>query len=228
MSTRIDLLRLLLSVALAMCVGMSVGHAKPRAAVPASGDTPADQASAPSEARSVQAALEAGNLTTALERARAQRKASPTPAHWHTEAEILERMGRYEAAADAYEAELEALPPGAEGREAVQADLERVRLAARGAVEDEPASTHREELDHEWAPAAGPDEARAPRPVPPPAKPRDERIIRKWYFWVTVAAIVASAAAITGIAIKASRDDKGDALDLTRDQGPLGPTLLRF
>ena len=40
-----------------------------------------------------------------------------------------------------------------------------------------------------------------------------QSIVRKWYFWVAVVAIAASVGAVTGIAVKAARDDKPDALD---------------
>ncbi len=35
----------------------------------------------------------------------------------------------------------------------------------------------------------------------------------KWYFWVTILAIAASGAAITGIAVKAANDERPDSLD---------------
>jgi hypothetical protein len=118
----------------------------------------------------------------------------------------------------------------AAAREAARGDLQRVRDASRGRVADEPASTHRKELDEQWAP---PKQEKKTKPKPkvavePTRDPKD-RIVRKWYFWVTIVAIVASAAAVTGIAIKASRDERKDALSLGRNQGGMqGPALFRF
>src|SRR5690606_18648125 len=130
-------------------------------------------------------ALESGDSTTALEQARAAREAEPSAANWRREAQVLEQMGHYDAAATAYEAELAALPEGREAaprRDVARDDLERVRAASRGTVAAEPASKHRERLDERWAPRSGPGKVRAPRPEPLPAKPKDERIVRKWYF----------------------------------------------
>ena len=94
----------------------------------------------------------------------------------------------------------------------------------------EPASKHRAELDRKWSEEAEPKAtAKTRRRVPPPS-PRApaDRIVTKWYFWVTVGAIVASAAAVTAIAIRASRDDEPDALSLEPGPRSMGPTLLRF
>lgn len=111
-----------------------------------------------------------------------------------------------------------------------------MRETARGRVEDEPVSTHRAEFDRQWVPPAPPEQLRpAPRPKADPNldKGEDDRIITKWYFWVTVAAIAASAGAVAGIAIKAARDERSDALDASA-LGPMpagrlgGPGLIRF
>ena len=50
-----------------------------------------------------------------------------------------------------------------------------------------------------------------------------ERIVKKWYFWVTILAIAASGAAITGIAIKAANDERKDSLDPSAGRVRLGP-----
>lgn len=56
------------------------------------------------------------------------------------------------------------------------------------------------------------------------------KIYKKWYFWVTLTAIVASAAAITGVAIKAALDEPRDDLDMTAGSARIqaGPPGLGF
>ena len=234
MSTRTDPLLIVFTFVLAMCLGTSTahaswGHAGPSGDPPSDPAEPADGAAEP-EAPTVEGALESGDLGIALEQARMQREANPTPENWRREAQVLEEMGQYESAARAYEGELAALPEGDEAaarRKEARADLERVQQAARGTADGDPPSQHREQLDERWEPKPAPKQA-VPRPEPRPAPPSDERIVRKWYFWVTIAAIAASAAAVTGIAVKASRDRRRDALDLTRDPGTMPPPLFRF
>ena len=176
----------------------------------------------------------AGDLAAQRDAAVAARKADPTPARWRAEAQAHEALGNYTKAAEAYRAELDALPEDAiDARRKSEADWARVREASRGAVEGEPASTHRAALDGEWVPPAPPEQL---RPVPRPAADpnldaKDERIITKWYFWVTVAAIAASAGAVAGIAIKAAREERSDALDasgLMPAGGLAGPGVIRF
>lgn len=188
---------------------------------------PADASSEPAPSESVESALEQGDLSEAAEQATAARRADPSPENWRREAEVLERKGDYEGAAAAYQGELDALPEGDAGRDRAAADLQRVRELSRGRVKTEPASKHREELDAKWA---APTKKAAPKKsVPPPVdKAPEDRIVRKWYFWVTVAAIVASAAAVTGIAIKAARDERRDALDLQRRPSLTVPPIIRF
>jgi hypothetical protein len=179
----------------------------------------------------VEAALEAGDLSTAAELARAQREANPSPETWRTEARVLERAGDYEGAAKAYAGLEQALPAGAkEARALARQDRERIDARMRGTVADEPPSTHRDELDDEraGAKAAKKKAAKKPDVAPPRSAAGRDRIITKWYFWVTIGAIVASAAAVTGIAIKAARDDEPDALGLSLEPRPMGPTILRF
>ncbi len=190
------LVRYFLALALACVVALpSSAHAAPAPL----GDDAAPKAGA-----------EPVDLDLALTRARAAREADPSPATWLAEAELLEELGDYAGASQAYAERLDALPPDDEARGAARADVERVRDLSRGRVEDEPASTHRAELDKRWEVPSP--RAQAPH-LPDAPPPRRERIVTKWYFWVTVAAIAASAAAVTAIAIKATRDERRDSLD---------------
>ena len=178
-------------------------------------------------------APEAGDLSGAVEGAQETRLADPSAETWRTEAQAREAAGDYAGAQAAYAAELEALPEDAiDARRRSSADWERVRETSRGRVTDEPVSSHRAELDSEWV-APVPKEQITPRPRPVVATTTDdrgdERIVTKWYFWVTVAAITASAAAVTGIAIKAARDERKDALDASAFSPSMrGPALIRF
>lgn len=239
------LLALLVSIALCWPSSAVAGPTEPESPK-ASDSTPSEpesvKESAPpprSEAKgpaavaaptTVDEAIEAGDLGTAAELAREARQADPSPATWHDEGRVLELMGDYEGAARAYRAEIDALPDDAEAaKRAARADLERVRADSRGTVPTEPASTHRDELDERWAPAPAPPKPKPKAKPVPDAEPKDdEKIVRKWYFWVTVIAIAASAAAVTGIAIKASRDERDDALSLTPSPSMQGPPVFRF
>lgn len=169
------------------------------------------------------------DLTAMREQADAAAAASPTPANHRRSAELAERAGDFAAAEKSYAAELDGLGAAdAEARAKASADLKRVRERSRGAVADEGSSTHRAALDRAWAPPARPEQAKpAAPPAAPPKATADDRIVRKWYFWVTLGAIAASAAAVTAIAIKASRDDKPDALDRS-GRLRLSPSGLRF
>lgn len=181
-------------------------------------------------------ATEAGDLSAQADAAVAAREAEPTPATWRAEAQAKEAMGNYRGAAAAYAGERDALPEGdIDARRKAEVDWERMREEARGRVEDEPRSTHRAELDGQWVAPPTPEQLRpAPRPKADPTidnGPRSERIVTKWYFWVTVAAIAASAGAVAGIAIKAARDERSDALDASALQPmPMGrsPGGFRF
>ena len=181
-------------------------------------------------------ASEPGDLSAQADAAVAAREAEPTPATWRAEAQAKEAMGNYRGAAAAYAGERDALPEGdIDARRKAEVDWERMREEARGRVEDEPRSTHRAELDGQWVAPPTPEELRpAPRPKADPTidnGPRSERIVTKWYFWVTVAAIAASAGAVAGIAIKAARDERSDALDASALQPmPMGrsPGGFRF
>ena len=162
---------------------------------------------------SVEEALAAGDLSAARELAEAARKAKPGVGTWATEADVCERQGDL-ACARAARAQQRALAPeGSPERAAAEARLAALEDMSRGTAGDEPASTQRAELD---AQRAARDLVKPPPPkldkAPVKAPPR-ERIVKKWYFWVTILAIAASGAAITGIAIKAANDERKDSLD---------------
>lgn len=181
----------------------------------------------PSEPATVDAALASGDLSAARSLAETTRKQAPTAEHWRAEAEVCERLADHACARTAWEGHLAALP-ASEDRKPGEAALARLEEASRGTVADEPASTHRAALDRaraerEAALLPKPAPADAPKPMPP----RRERIVKKWYFWVTTLAIAAAAGAITGIAIKAARDEQPDVLDAKRALLP-GGLGLRF
>jgi hypothetical protein len=169
---------------------------------------------------------DAADLTTLREKAAADVASNPTAQNQRRMAELAERSGDYETAATYYDAELKKLDAGdAQGRARATADLQRVREKARGVIADEGASTNRAVLDAKWTPAKPPDAKPTVRPQPTTKVAGDDRIVKKWYFWVTLGAIAGAAAAVTAIAIKASRDDKPDALDR---MGRLPTSGLRF
>jgi tetratricopeptide (TPR) repeat protein len=198
---------------------------------PAKTEAPAKPSAESGAPDPVEAAEESGDLSAAVERARAARKDDPSAANWRAEAKALEAAGRFPQAAAAYQSLLDVLPADAKTeRASAEAARKDNRARARGVVEGEPASTHREALDAKWGHAGktSPRPDKPPRRTAPPPRTDDDRIVTKWYFWVTVGAIVASAAAVTGIAIKAARDDEPDALGLGLEPRPMGPSLLRF
>jgi hypothetical protein len=196
----------------------------------ASEDKAAQKADA-DEGPTLAEALEAGDLTTARELASQAREADPSPENWLAEATVLDQAGEYAAAADAYRGYLKALPEGTASTERAnaQARLEELEAAARGTVSDEPESTHREQIDDDRAKREA---ANRPAPPPKPEAPRkrEDRIIKKWYFWVTLAAIAGAAGAITGISIKAAAQEQKDDLD-RQSRGPMlspGGAVFRF
>ncbi|MEX1363068.1 MAG: hypothetical protein AB1Z98_08075 [Nannocystaceae bacterium] len=206
----------------------TVTLAVPGQASPWSAPSSVSLRSQPAEPASVDAALESGDLSSARQLAEQAREAEPSAATWQQQGQVLEQSGDYRGAAKAYREASKAAGDDVEAAAAADEGLARVLAASRGTVADEPESTHREALDERWnpKPKVQPDPTPEPAPVdvPPP-----ERIVTKWYFWVTVGAIAASAAAVTAIAIRAARDDQGDALDsLTRAPPPRGPGVLRF
>lgn len=188
-------------------------------------------AAAPSavEPTTVDAALASGDLASARSLAEAARIADPSPANWRREAELCARLADFACARAAWQGHLAALPAGAD-RAAGAAGLAAIEELSRGTVGDEPASTHRAALDRarderEAALRPKPALADAPKPAAPPKR---ERIVTKWYFWVTTLAIAAAAGAITGIAIQAARDEQPDALDQARTVPPPQGFGLRF
>lgn len=164
------------------------------------------------EPASVKEALEDGDLSAARQLAEAARKAKPDVETWAVEAEVCERQGDLACARAARAQQRTLAPEGSPERAAAEARLAALEDMSRGTASDEPASTRRAELDARRS---------ALEVVPPPPKvdtapvkaPPRERIVKKWYFWVTVLAIAASGAAITGIAIKAANDERKDSLD---------------
>jgi hypothetical protein len=199
-----------LGLVLALVFTGGAAQAGPAAAGSGSAMPVADAASEPA---SVDAALVAGDLSAAREQAEAARKASPSVRTWAAEADVCERQGDL-ACARAARAEQRALAPeGSPERAAAEARLAALADMSRGTAADEPASTKRAELDAE---RSARDLVKPPAPkldqAPVKAPPR-ERIVKKWYFWVTILAIAASGAAITGIAIKAANDERKDSLD---------------
>ena len=214
-----------------MTVMSATAAAAPTSPGPASFIEPAGQTSddhqagAPSPATSeVDQRLEAGDLSGALELARAQRETEPTAENWLREAKVLDAMADLEGAVVAYEKYLALTDSEATG--AVQERVAALKDQSRGAQEHEPTSKHRDELDAARAARLAP--SSAPPTTATNNAPKD-RIVTKWYFWVSVAAIVAEAAAVTGIAIKAATTERADALGRSRKPVSVpGPALFRF
>ena len=184
----------------------------------------------------VEGALEGGDLTTARTLAVDHRRQHPDdPGAWRTEAKVHTELGDFESAIAAWQGVLKALPEDAEAeRREAEAAITSLRLRARGTVADEPPSTHRGEFDRQRAAAtATPPATTEPeqkvadaKPAPPSQK---DRITSKWYFWVTLIAIAASAGAVTGIAVQAAMRDEDDALGVGNGAvGAGGPALFRF
>lgn len=218
-------------VAAALLTAAAPAHATPFAVAPTAPPPTAEPKAAPDPSTAspstLDGALEAGDLTTAKALAREARLADPSAATWQREGEVLEQAGDHREAAKAYHAAKRAAGDDATAIAAADAGLARVKASARGTIADEPKSTHRAELDPRWEPPA-PKKATPPEPPPEPL-PEPDRIVTKWYFWVTVGAIAASAAAVTAIAIKAARDDQPDALDgLAPAPASRGFGALRF
>ncbi len=202
-----------------LSLGLTLGP-RPVLAAPAAAPTTVD------------GALEAGDLSQAHDLAVAARKDDPTPQTWADEAKAATALGDYEGAIAAWSGYREALEEDAVSeRETATATIKELREESRGVVEDEPASSHREAFDQARAARIA---ALAPKPGPkkdrpPPPKPK-ERIVKKWYFWLTVAAIAASAGAITGIAVQAAREEQMDDLSVRGGAAPTGPGgfVVRF
>lgn len=213
-------------------VALTLGFALPVAAAPAQGpaaEGPAAPASEVPEEAAVRSALEAGDLSSARELAQARSAADPSADNFALEAEAHLALGDYQQAKAALDRAIAALPEQADAERAELTQLrDDIELRARGAKPDEPESTHREQFDRERAERLA---ALAPKPTPTPEpvdqpKPR-EPIVKKWYFWVTLGAIVATAGAIVGVAVAANVDEqKGTAMG--RQAASPGGLTLRF
>jgi hypothetical protein len=215
------------------CLSPLTVRAAPPEASPAPTAEPAaptsDAAEAPDEA-AIRSALQAGDLTTARELAVARSEADPSADNLVLEAQVWVALGDYENARRAYAAARDALPEGAlEERELIDAEIAALEDASRGTRADEPVSTERERIDAARAERLA---ALAPKPPPPQIvdKPKPVPITKKWYFWVTLGAIAASAGAIVGLAVSSAveerRDNAGTAA--ARQPIPVGGMMLRF
>jgi tetratricopeptide (TPR) repeat protein len=217
---------LALSLALALPI--------PAIASPATGPTaegPTTTASEPASEAEIQSALEAGDLTSARELAVARANAEPTAHNFALAAEVWLALGDYEQATAALDQALARLDPGPEA-DADRAALDRLRAEietlARGTKPDEPASRHRTQIDRDRADRIA---ALTPKPEPIPAPidapaPR-QPITKKWYFWVTLGAIVATAGAIVGVAVASGVEERNsDAA--SRQPAPAGGVMIRF
>ena len=217
-------------VALTLVLPVSVGAAPAQGPTPEGPTTPvSSEATAIAEPAAIRSALEAGDLTTARELAMARSAAEPSPDNFALEAEVQLALGDYERAKAALDRAIAALPEQAtDDRAALEQLRDEIEASSRGERADEPGSAHREQLDRERAERLA---ALAPKPEPKPEpvdqpKPR-EPIVKKWYFWVTLGAIVATAGAIVGVAISSSVEERKDTA-VGRQPSPSGGLTLRF
>lgn len=153
------------------------------------------------------AGTDATDLSAARAEAEAARKQAPSAATWAREAAVCEQLGDLACAREGRTQQRALAAAGTPERAEAEAKLKALDDLSRGTVGDEPASTRRAENDRRGKPLV----TVAPTPTtdkkPAPA-PKHERIIKKWYFWVTVIAIAASGAAITAIAVDAAKDEQ--------------------
>lgn len=209
---------------------LSVRAAPPEASpAPTLETTETTEPAVPDEA-AVRSALQDGDLTTARELAVARSAADPSPDNLVLEAQIWAALGDYANAQRAYAAARDALPEDAtEERALIDGELTALEDAARGTRPDEPVSTERERIDGERAERLA---ALAPKPPPPQIvdKPKPVAITKKWYFWVTLGAIAASAGAIVGLAVSSAVEERRDnaATASARTPIPVGGLMLRF
>lgn len=188
---------------LVVCLALGLGSGAARSATPTAG-----------AASSAEAALASGDLTAARSLAESAREASPSAASWGLLAEVCEQQEDLVCARAARTQQRDLAAKGSPEREAATVKLAALEDMSRGTVADEPASTRRAALDQarserELALLPKPIVDK-PKPAPPPPR---EKIVKKWYFWVTILAIAASGAAITAFAVKAVKDDQPDDLD---------------
>jgi uncharacterized membrane-anchored protein len=190
---------------------------------------PAATADVP-EVAAVRSALEAGDLTTASELAVARSEAEPSAENFALEAEVALALGDYERAKAALDQAIAALPDGAtQDRAALTRMRDDIEASSRGTKADEPESSHRERLDRERAErlaALAPKPEPVPEPVDVPKPP--EPIVKKWYFWVTLGAIVATAGAIVGVAVASSVDERNADAASRQPPAPAGGLTIRF
>jgi hypothetical protein len=191
---------------------------------------PAAPASEIPDEAAVRSALNDGDLTTARELAVARSAADPSTENLVLEAQVWVALGDHENAERAYVAARDALPENAaDQRELIDTELEALASVSRGTRADEPESIERERLDTERADRLA---ALAPKPLPPPIvdKPKPVPITKKWYFWVTLGAIAASAGAIIGIAAASAVEDNSNnaGTAAARQPSPVGGLMLRF
>jgi hypothetical protein len=219
-----------LAVTIACLSPLSVRAAPPEPSLAAGPESPESADDTPDEA-AIHSALRAGDLTTARELAVARSAADPSTENLVLEAQIWTALGDHEHAARAYTKARDALPEDAiDERESIDAELAALDDASRGTRADEPVSSERERIDGERAERLA---ALAPKPPPPQIvdKPKPLPITKKWYFWVTLGAIAASAGAIVGLgvssAVEERRDNAGTAA-ATRTPIPVGGVMLRF
>lgn len=177
---------------------------------------------------------EEGDLPSEVERASEAWAGTPNLETGTAWARALEVTGRYVEALAAWQqvASLEVLTPAQ--RAQVRVEVERMDGMARGRVLDDPASTERERIDRSRE-VEGP----APAPAPlntavPEEAPQADRVVDKWYFWVTLGVIVAAGATITGLAIQSATnpggvDDRARTSPGASGGGPMpAATGLRF
>jgi hypothetical protein len=217
-------------VSLTVALTPVLGSAAPARALVAEGPSPAQSAEAASEAPSeaaVRAALEDGDLTTARELAVARSEAEASADNYILEAEVELALGDYEGADAALRGAIDALPEDADERVELAERRAEIEALARGTRADEPASTHRERLDRERAERlAVPEPPPSVEPIDAPAK--TVPIIKKWYFWVTLTAIVATAGGIVGVAIASAVDDRRSRAASRTEAPTAGGLTIRF
>lgn len=218
-----------LALTLACLSPLSVAAAP--AASPAPTAEPDDEPDDVPDEAAVRSALQDGDLTSARELAVARSAADPSVENLVLEAQVWAALGDYDNAQRAYAAARDALAQDAiDEREFIDAQIAALEDASRGTRADEPVSTERERIDDERAERLA---ALAPKPPPPQIvdKPKPVPITKKWYFWVTLGAIAASAGAIVGLgissAVEEQRDNAGTAA-AARTPIPVGGMMLRF
>ncbi|TPV95467.1 MAG: tetratricopeptide repeat protein, partial [Myxococcales bacterium FL481] len=180
---------------------------------------------APQPVGSVDDALSQGDYATALQRAQSARIANPSAVNWLVEGVVLDRSGNYDAAIAAYSKYLELTQVGGDPnkRAEVQARVAALQNASQGTIAQDPASAEAQRAAQaQVATSPGGTSSSAAVDATPKATGR-------WFFWVALAAVVASAGIIAGVAIKASNDEDSDDLGGTvGGPMPASPALFRF